>query len=256
MASAGNSSDPYFVIQQQLQQMKQQISDITQRPFYLPVLNADPAVDEGNIWLLEDGRLRVRNAAGVIKEYAPVGSAGSSSSGTAKPAAPAATRTYTGTWGATWTQSYRSSGAQRSEPELYYGNGDSFNGTTKALIGFPASTIAAALAGSTVVKCEIYFHNLYSWWNSGSNVRFGIHNNVSKPSTYGGSVRTNVNQIAYGRPQAKWAPISTEFGVRFRDGTGKGVLIDQQTSDHAYYGFGAGLTGSGNPPMIRITYVK
>lgn len=250
------SSDPYFAIMNEIQRLREEVRNLTQKPFYIPVLDSDPAADEGNAWLLNDGRLRVRNASGTVKEYAPVGSPGGTTTTVPKPAPPAPKKTYRGTWAATWTQSYRSSGAQRSEPELYYGYGDGFNGQSRSLIGFPASTIRTNILGSQITKVELYFHNLHAWWNDGSYVRFGIHNNVTKPATYGGAVRTNVTQAKFGKPEAKWVTVATEFGVRLRDNTGKGVLIDQLTNDHAYYGAGAGLTGSGNPPMIRITYVK
>lgn len=250
------SNDPFAQMQGRIEALEQQVKSLSQAPFYVPVLDADPATDEGNIWLMNDGRLRVRNASGTIKEYAPVGSPGGTTTTVPKPAPPAPKRTYTKVWNATWTQSYQADNSQRSDPELYYGYGDSFNGRSKALIGFDYANIASNLAGSQIQRVELYFHNLHSWWNWGSYIRFGIHNNTAKPATYGGAVRTNVTQVTFGKPQAKWATIATEFGVRFRDGTGRGVLIDQLTSDRAYYGFGAGLTGAGSPPMIRITYVK
>lgn len=250
------SNDPFEQLMQRMNALEQQVRSQSQSPFYIPVLDADPATDEGNIWLMNDGRLRVRNASGTIKEYAPVGTPGGTTTTVPKPTPPAPKKTYVGTWAATWTKSYAADNSPRSEPELYYGYGDSYNGRSKCLIGFNASAIHTALLGSTVTKVELFFHNLHSWWNWGSYVRFGIHNNTSQPGTYGGVVRTNVSQITYGNPQAKWATIATEFGIRFRDNTGKGVLIDQLTNDRAYYGYGAGLTGAGSPPQIRITYVK
>lgn len=250
------SSDPYEQIRQRMDALQEQVKSLTQQPFRIPVVDADPAADESNIWLMEDGRLRVRNAAGTIKEYAPVGSPGGSSSSTSKPTPPPAKKTYIKTWAATWTQSYTQGGSQRSEPELYYGYGDSYNGQSRCLIGFNYTDIHNNLVGSSIQKVELYFHNLHAWWNWGSYIRFGIHNNTSKPGSYGGEVRTNVTQVTFGKPQAKWVTIATEFGIRFRDNTGRGVLINQLTNDRAYYGFGAGLTGAGNPPQIRITYVK
>lgn len=252
------SSDPYAQLLDQIQELREELRSTRQAPVVLPVLNADPDIDLGaNVWLLEDGRLRVRNAAGTIKEYAPVGSPGGSSSGTAKPTPPAAKKTYVKTWAATWGRSYRQSGAKRTDTNhLYYGYGDSFNGQGKALIGFDHANITSTLSGATVTKVELFFHQVHAWWNNGGTVRFGIHNNASEPLTYGSEVRVNLSSAHFGKPEAKWITVSTEFGIRFRNSTGKGVLINQLTNDKAFYGYGAGINDSGQRPQIRITYVK
>lgn len=252
------TGDPFDEIQQRMAKLEDNIKGLQQAPLRIPIVDADPdAAQNGNIWMMEDGRLRARTAAGVIKEYAAVGSPGGSSSGTAKPTPTAAKKTYVSTYAATWTQSYKENNSPRTDTnDLYYGYADSFNGRGKSLIGFNWSAIKTQLTGSTVTKVEIYFHQIHSWWNWGAYVRFGIHNNNGQPGTYGGVVKNNVSQITYGKPQAKWAVIATEVGVRFRDGTGRGILIDQLSSDRAFYGTGAGIGGSGSPPYLRFTYVK
>lgn len=252
------TGDPFDQIRQELDGLKNQIKGLSQAPLRLPVVDADPdSAQNGNVWLMEDGRLRVRNAAGTVKEYAPVGSPGGTTTTVPKPAPPPAKKTYVSTWAATWTQAYKENGSQRTDTNhLYYGYADSFNGRQKSLIGFNWSAIKTQLTGASISKVEIYFHQIHAWWNWGAYVRFGIHNNNGQPGTYGGVVRNNVSQVTYGKPQAKWATIATEVGVRFRDGTGRGILIDQLSSDRAFYGAAAGLSDSGSPPYLRFTYVK
>lgn len=250
--------DPYEQIQEKMDQLNRDVRAIKQQPFLIPVLDADPDVAQGNAWLLNDGRLRVRNASGTVKEYAPVGSPGGTTTTVAKPAPPPAKKTYVKTWGAQWTQAYRDTGAQRTDygDTLIYGYSDSFNGRNTSLIGFDYNNIASTLSGATVTKVELYFHQLHAWWNWGAYVRFGMHSNTVKPGTYGSIVQNNMSQVTYGKPQAKWAVISTAFGTRWRNGTAKGISIDPLTNDKAYYGRAAGITGAGNPPQVRITYVK
>jgi hypothetical protein len=256
--TVGRSSDPFEQIMSRITALEEALQLSRQNPLRLPVVNADPDVDLGaNVWLMEDGRLRVRNAAGTIKEYAPVGSPGGTTTTVPKPTPPAAKKTYVKTWAATWGQSYRQDNVKRTDTNhLYYGYGDSFNGRGKSLVGFNYSDIASNLSGATVTKVEIFFHQVHAWWSNGGYVRFGIHNNTVEPATYGGVVRTNVSSAHFGKPEYKWITVATEFGIRFRDGTGRGILIDQLTSDKAFYGYGAGINDSGYKPSIRITYVK
>lgn len=255
---SNRSNDPYQQIQNRMAKMEEDIRSLSQQSLRLPVVDADPDVDQGNAWLMNDGRLRVRTASGTIKEYAPVGTAGGTTTTIPKPAPPAAKKTYVNHWDATWTQAYNDSGGQRTDygDQLVYGWGDSYNGKNTSLIGFDYAAIRTALLGSSVTKVELNFNQLYAWWNWGAYVRFGVHTNTAKPGTYGGVIRNNLTQVTYGKPEAKWATIATEFGIRFRDGTGRGISIDPLTTDKAFYGRAAGITGQGIAPQIRITYVK
>jgi hypothetical protein len=255
---AARSGDPYDQIMQEIQRLRDDVQSLRSSPFRIPVVDADPVVDLGtNAWLMNDGRLRVRTASGTIKEYAPVGTPGGTTTTVAKPTPPPAKKTYTKTWTAQWTQSYQEDNDQRTGTDyLYYGYADTFNGRQKSLIGFDYNNIKTNLTGASVSKVELFFHQLHSWWNWGGHVRFGMHNNTVKPTSYGGVVKNNMTDATFGPSQAKWVTVATEFGIRFRDGTGRGVLIDNLTDDHAYYGYGAGVSGNGYPPQIRITYVK
>jgi hypothetical protein len=128
-----------------IRRMQQQIDDLQNAPWRIPVLNADPGTTElANIWLLADGRLRIRHrnstdTAWVIREWVPT-AAGSATSGSTTAPPTAAPQTHSASWAATWSASYRGAGPQRTDDttKLFHGySGSSFNGRNRAYIGFP-----------------------------------------------------------------------------------------------------------------------
>lgn len=295
-----------------IRRLQREVDALRQRPFAIPVLDDDPpAGDPTNLWLLNDGRLRARDAEGRVREWVPTvnerpqiptfasnpavstgwrmwldgngnfkvrqandavrtfaptttnasgdGGTGSQGGGTTDDPKPPQSqpKTYTKTYVANASETYRGNGAQRGATPLYYGRYDSTNGQQKAWIGFNDSLIRSDLSGSVIRKVEFFMANSHAFLNSGVDVRLVGHNNGSKPADYG-----DVNVVGYvwavrhwGKPQAKWVTLPDSFGIRLRDNDIKGVLINQASDSIVRYGFAKGV-GSGNPPKLRITYTK
>jgi hypothetical protein len=239
----------------------------TSMPFRIPVVNEDPSEsDPTNLWLFPDGRMRGRhlNTAGtayVYREWA-TGTPGSDTSATAPAAPTAPIVTQEDSWPAIWSQSYRQSGAARTDlgvTHLYYGSsGDAFNGRNQSLIGFDHASIASALSGSTVNSVRLSMTNVHAWYNSGVQIYFGIHNYSSEPATWagGGIPRQRITNHHFGKPQFRevWMPL--EFATAIRDGWGKGVALEAPSSSREFYGYAAGVGSGYAPPVLTVNYSK
>lgn len=237
------------------------IRDLQQRPFRIPILDADPSPDyPGNAWMLNDGRLHIRNADGVIKEFTPVTSTGGSTGGgTEKPPPAPVTKTYTTEWTATWSQTYKGNGAQRTDNNhLYYGNGDSYNDRQHGVFGFNSASISSALSGATIKKVEIFLYNGHAWYNNGADIYLSAHNNTSAPGSYGSVniTASRIYKVHYGKPEQGWRTITNQFGTMFRSGSAKGMVLDPPGDSNQYYGWAGGVGDSYPAPKLRITYVK
>lgn len=240
--------------------------------FVIPTLTTDPdEKDPTNLWMRYDGRLRGRylNAAGTAFVYVDYPLRSDITAPPAVPTAPAtpppapAPKTYKTTWTATWSQTYKGDGNQRTDDKgndyLVYGSsGDSYNGTNRSLIGFNYSSIASALAGSTIKLVELKMTNIHAYWNSGVTIYFGIHNVTSKPGSWPDSSipRHRISWKLFGKPETKTVSISLDFAKYIRDGNGKGIAIEAPNSSQDYYGFAAGVTSGYTPPQLIITYAK
>lgn len=260
--------DPYSEISRQIIELQRQVRELqTSQVFRIPVLSADPPVtDPINMWMFPDGRIRARhlNPAGsafVTREWVPT-AAGSSSSGTAIAPPTDAPTTRQTEWAATYSQSYRQSGAARTDGgavNAYYGSsGDSFNGRNRSLIGFDHAAIAAELAGSTVLNVWIRMVNVHSYNNSGSYAHLGIHNFSSEPASWagGGIPRSMLSKQRWAKGQTYTAKLPLEFAQAIRDGWGKGIAIESPSDSKDFYGYMAGV-GSGYPvPVLIVQYAK
>lgn len=251
----------------QIRELSNAVRDL-QRPqaIRIPILNVDPpTTDPTNIWLLADGRLRSRhlNPAGtgyVIREWVST-TAGSSTSGVAPAPAPSAPTTRTTSWAATWSQSYRQAGAQRTDQGAiycYYGYVDSFNGRNRSLVGFDYASIASTLAGSTVMGVWLRMVNLHSYWNNGSDIHLGIHNFTSKPGTWsgGGIPYSMYTKVHYGKPQDKTVQLPLLFATSIRDGIGKGIALESPSNSLDFYGYVAGVGSGYVVPTLTVQYAK
>jgi hypothetical protein len=242
------------------------------KSFVVPVVQADPPEsDPTNLWMRADGRLRGRYWNGASYTYVEYPMRSDITAPPAVPAAPAvptpvaAPRTYTGTYTATWSQTYKGDGSKRTDTrgELYlvYGQaeGDGVNGQQRSLVGFDYATIAADLASSTITKVELWMQNVHSYWESGVQVFFGMHNVTAEPGAWPGSgslsLRRSVEQH-YGKAEAKKVPLTVEFGQQLRAGTAKGIAIEAPSNVRDYYGYAAGVGSGYTPPQLIITYAK
>jgi hypothetical protein len=243
-----------------IKELEDQVTALQAAGTHLPFVDNDPAVQYGNIWGMNDNRIRIRKPDGTIREIITT-APGASGSGTLLPPVPAQPQTHQATWAAAWSQGYRQNGQQRADTTLHQGYGnDSFNGNQTSLIGWPYATIATALAGASITAVEVYLYVTHCWWNAGATAGFASHNNASAPATLAG-ITTGIVSTAHvqGTDQGGkqgWHSISTQFGGWLRDGASKGLTLSPQSTDHQFYCVTAGV-GSGLPvPQIRVTYVK
>lgn len=236
-------------------------------PFRIPTVVEDPPEsDPTNIWAFPDGRIRWRhlNPAGSAYIYREIiaTTAGTDTSAAAPAAPPAAAVTHEDSWPAIWTQSYRQSGAARTDQgatHLYYGSsGDAFNGRNQSLVGFDHAAIAAALSGSTINSVRLSMTNVHAWYNSGVQIYFGIHNFSSEPASWagGGIPRQRITNHHFGKPQFRtvWMPL--EFATAIRDGWGKGIALEAPSSSREFYGYAAGVGSGTTPPVLTVNYSK
>jgi hypothetical protein len=238
---------------EEIKALRSSVRALQGRPMRIPILDADPdTTDPTNLWMLQDGRLRVRNASGTVKEYTPTGSPGGTTSGTTKPPV-TTTKTYVGTYNAAWSQSYNNGGSgQRTDTNhLYYGRVDSFNDLQMAMAGWGSFT--SILSGASVKKVELYLSNLHAWFNSGVVIKIGKHHSTSAPSNF--SQDEIMGSWKYGKPDAHWITLPLSFGNSLKAGTRRGITLYQSSSNVAYYGYAEGV-GDDHPPKLRITYTK
>lgn len=164
--------------------------------------------------------------------------------------------TYTKTYYATWSASYRSSGAKRTDvSEIYQGYYSSTNGNQEALVGFDYAQIQADTSGATITACSVYLY--YSHWysSSGGTAVIGTHNYTSAP---GSSPVTNDDRVrnSYSGTGAETTSLGTTIGNEFKAGTSKGICIGPGPSTSStYYGYAQG-NGQSSEPRLIITYTK
>lgn len=268
MSGYSKPSDPLDQMSQAIAELQGKVRELSApQSFRLPILAADPPVtDPINIWLLPDGRLRARHrntadTAWVIREWVAT-AAGSTSSGTAPAPPPPAPVTRQDSWTAQWSQSYRQSGAARTDlgvTHLYYGSsGDGFNGRNRSLIGFDYAAIASALSGSTVLSVSLRLINIHSWYNNGSDIHMGVHNFTSEPATWagGGIPRSMVAKYHYGKPEDKTVSLPLYFATDIRDGVGKGIAFESPSDSRTFYGYAAGVGSGYIAPTLTVQYAK
>jgi hypothetical protein len=219
----------------------------------IPTLDADPPTDDPTVmWRFEDGRLRVRRADGGVDEFTPVGysgSTGTGSSGTPKPVDPEVkerVKTYSATWGRSMCPQH----GPESGSALYYGlYAAQYHGQRRVMLGFDDATIRADLAGSTIRKVELRFHNTHAYYNNGVDVRIGGHKKDTPPGGYS-SVRERVFTGHWPKTGGDtWKRVPDWFGRSLRDDVIRGLTINQGTDAVAFYG-----AMSWGSAKLRITY--
>lgn len=258
--------DPVAALSRKIEAMEQAIRDLQARQLRVPVLLDDPAdTDLVNIWLLHDGRLRIRkrnsaDTAWVIDEFVRT-APGSSHSSTSPPSPAAAPTSRILTAQAIWSQSYSGPGTARTDDgtvKLYYGNGADGMGRNRALIGFDYTTISAALASSTIKSVRLDLQNLATYYPGGATAYFGIHNFTSEPATWaGGGIPQSMvasAQLYPAQPSTVLLPLS--FATSIRDGTGKGVALEAPNDSLEFYGVAAGFGSGYALPTLTIEYAK
>lgn len=246
-----------------IKELEDQVTALSADGWHIPFVDTDPNVAYGNAWGMNDNRIRLRKPDGTIREIITTAPAGSTS-GVALPAPPAQPRTRQGTWNASFSQTYKGDGSQRSESPLHVGtSGSDSNGIQTSLVGWPFATVAAALAGSTITAVEIYVYATHCYWNGGATVAFASHTNASAPGTLS-AINTGNLSTAHVRGSdqggeadaGRWKRVSNEFGARLRDGTSKGVALRALSGNQQYYSIFGGVGSSAPAPRLRVTYVS
>ena len=224
MAVPWNGKDAFEKLAKRIQYLEDQVKALAAEPTTIPNVDSDPAATSvANVWIFNDNRVRIRKRDGTIREIVTT-APGASTSGSGQPAVPAQLVPHRDTWAASWSQTYRGNGAQRSESPLHVGSsGDSFNGLQTALIGWPYAAIQAALAGATIQAVEVYLYATHCYWNSGSDVYFASHTNTAAPGTLAG-INTAAFSSAHvrgsdqgGEPDAgRWKRVDNTVGGMLR----------------------------------------
>ncbi|MEU6475341.1 hypothetical protein ABZ858_00350 [Streptomyces sp. NPDC047017] len=159
-------------------------------------------------------------------------------------------KTYTKTYAASWSGSY----AKRAGYNGYYGNQclqgyfDSTNGMQASLVGFPAA-LGTDLAGAVIEKAEVYLYFDHFFYNGGGKVTIKAHKFTSRPATF--SSDSEAQTVSWGKNVGKWVDVTQVFdSVSWR-----GIALDPNNSDKAYYGRAQGV-GQAHPPQLRVVYTK
>ena len=165
---------------------------------------------------------------------------------------------YTKTWESTWTQTYRSTGAKRTDyrsGKLCQGDSgqDPWN-IQRSLAGFP--DMNAELLGSTINDVKIYLRNEHWWYSSGGKAVIGYHDHSSEPSEFSHSKSGAKTESFSSRGQAKWIDMPNAFGEGLRDGHYEGFSLYVNSSSKDYYGIFYGASDGSSAPKIKITYTK
>lgn len=246
----------------QIASMQDQITALNAAGVHIPVVNADPDPVQypgTNVWMFDDGRLRIRKSDGTVVQLGTAASTGSSSGTTATPPA-AAPRTFQKVYSATFSQTYQGNGNQRNENTLHVGYVDGYNGRQTSIVGFNQATIATDLTGASVRSVELYLYCTHCYWNSGATVQVGGNTNSSAPGSLSGIVFPATSSVGVKgtdqRAAQGYHPISTAFGGWLRSGAIHAITLQAPNNSQSYYSIHGGV-GSGLPvPALRITYVK
>jgi hypothetical protein len=108
---------------------------------------------------------------------------------------------YTTDFFATWYQTYKETGAQKTDTTANQGYYSSSDGNQRSLVGFDYAAIQAALSGATITSIKLTAYAEHWYLNAGGTAVIGTHSYTSKPSTWAdGSVNQN-RQTSSGWPK-------------------------------------------------------
>lgn len=184
----------------------------------------------------------------------------------------AATKDYTSTWTATWTEQFDSGGS----PISYYtsdtglqGYYSGTNGNTKSMIGFTGTatsgetskTIAQALSGATVTKVEVYLYFNHWYYNAGGTAIIGYHTNLNNPGTWTGVNTDVVRSANWPKPGGRWVNlpggVNGHFLWQWAVPDARGIVVGPgPTTAAEYYGKFNGSGASNYKPKLRISYTR
>lgn len=167
---------------------------------------------------------------------------------------PTARKTYTRTYAANWSRTWRGSSLQSGD-EMRQG----YSGSSKlrSAFGVP-SQMSSDIAGSTVAKVEMYVHASHWYYHAGGALWFGAHTASSAPGSFPSPVSTEVSQKWTSKTGGKWITLPASWYPYFANGTYKGISIGNfvPSSSNTYYARLYGASSSSYRPRLRVTYSK
>jgi hypothetical protein len=114
----------------------------------------------------------------------------------------------------------------------------SIHGVQKSLVTLPYATIAADLAGATLLSCVFTYRCAHSYYNAGSQIYVGTHTNTTVPGSFPAANvrRWSTTGVAAGETVS--LNLGTGIGTEFQNGTSKGFCFGPPPSSSlSYYGY-------------------
>jgi hypothetical protein len=184
--------------------------------------------------------------------------------------APPARQTYTSTWPANASATFKGSGVKRTDvtDELAQGYYGSTNGNQSSVMTFTGAnstgdeagvTVSSALTGATITKVEVYLFATHWFSYAGGTARIGYANATAIPASFS-SARPYVSASGWKRDTGRWVPITSAALIKaLLAGTCRAITIGPGVGTSSnYYGRFVSATGapSSRRPALRITYSK
>lgn len=184
---------------------------------------------------------------------------------------PGLQKTYTTTWEATWSEGYWGSDHSniahthynslwrhdRLAQGDYQPFHDNFNKSIEhGMVGFDDANMRSQLAGSTILKTELYLHSLHWAYTSGGLAVIGTHNARGWQEYFSENWHGIIRVNYYKRDQGQWITLPNWVGEYIRDNKVAGITTSADNGSLKEYGIFAGLWDGWKKPKIRITYRK
>lgn len=174
---------------------------------------------------------------------------------TAPGTANSAKRTYTKTYTALWSRTWRDGGIRNDTPDMVqgtYGGRDN-----RAAVGF-GSQMVSDLSGATIKSASIRLSASSWYYSSGGTAVLSAHNQVSAPSSFPSGGSPKVNAVWTTKAGTKSIPVPSSWYSALQSGALRGITLgDGIGSSSSYYGrFYGASAGTSVRPRLTITYVK
>jgi hypothetical protein len=231
-------------------ELQDTIRAVQTKPFALPIVDADPdANSRVNLWMMYDGRVRGRNPnTGAVFQLATT----TPGSSTSSPASPVdhAPESFSAEYTALGLQTYDAAG------NAVAGGYGQVGGGYRTMLFFDFATIATDLAGSQISRTELLVTVLDGFNPIGVPLVVGSHDNATVPVTWSGVVDYALSEKSYQINIPSYQTISSKVAIGLRDSTVTGIVLDPRTDNPGYSGVIAGVGTNGQPPTLRVSYVK
>lgn len=222
----------------------------------MPMLNADPGAASGiNMWVLTDGRIRVRLPSGTVQQIATATGGSSSSGSPVTPPVPA--QTFVQSWFPTWTQSYNDGGANQRNANntLYFGYDEGYNGSQMSILAFPSS-MTTALSGCTINYIHLWMDAVTAASAVGGTIHIGGGSYTgTPPSTYTSGFENQASG-AFPKTGVFKTVLPEYFYAPLTGGSINGLTLNAPNTSTSNYGgvlAGGGYTGG---TRLEISYTN